>query len=59
MATRPDPTQSFGNITRLDSLATNGEEEPSWISPDDCRLYLTHRPDVGSPTSLYVATRGK
>lgn len=59
MATRNDTTQSFGNITRLDSLATAGEEEPSWISPDNCRLYLTHRPDLASPTSLYVATRGK
>jgi hypothetical protein len=57
MATRASSSQTFGNVARITELATSGEDEPSWISPDNCRLYLTYRPDTSSPTGIYVATR--
>ncbi len=59
MATRLVPSEKFGNLVRVEELATAGGEQPSWISPDKCRLYLTWRPTPMEPTAVYVATRGK
>ena len=59
IATRTSTSLKFGNIARIEELATAGEDVPTWISPDNCRLYTSYRPDQNSGTSLYVATRPK
>ena len=48
----PEPTQ----VTELKTAATIAE--PSWLSPDGCRLYLTYG-DAGGKTTIHVATRPK
>lgn len=41
----------FSAPVRLDALNTPGDDFASWLSPDDCRLYL------GQGTGLLMATR--
>lgn len=41
----------FAAPVRVDALNTAGDDFASWLSPDDCRLYLTQGP------ALLVATR--
>jgi len=48
----PEPTQ----VTELKTSATVAE--PSWLSPDGCRLYLTYG-DSGGKTTIHIATRPK
>ena len=48
----PTPTQ----VTELKTTATIAE--PSWLSPDGCRLYLTYG-EAGGKTTIHVATRPK
>jgi hypothetical protein len=49
--TRDELTMYFSLGDTVGSLA-----EPSWISRDGCRLYLTYTQASGKPT-IYVATR--
>jgi hypothetical protein len=48
----PTPTQ----VTELKTAATLAE--PSWLSHDGCRLYLTYG-DAGAKSTIHVATRPK
>ncbi|WP_394823998.1 TolB family protein [Pendulispora albinea] len=61
MATRSDTSKKFASLTNAASLNSASEDAPTWISPDNCRLYLSSdRPleDGGSPKlRLYVAER--
>lgn len=51
-AKRPNLTSPFANITPLTSLNTTGAADvPTWLSPDNCRLYITRE------TQIMVATR--
>ena len=47
----PEPTQ----VVELKTSATIAE--PSWLSPDGCRLYLTYGGGAGEKTTIHVATR--
>jgi hypothetical protein len=54
-ARRDTRTASFANVTRVSELSTDGEELPSYISTDGCRLYFgTNRTGGGD---IYVAAR--
>jgi hypothetical protein len=54
-AHRDTRTASFANVTRVSELSTDGEELPSYISTDGCRLYFgTNRTGGGD---IYVATK--
>ncbi len=64
MAKRAVGTDDFGvpqKVPGLEALedessARTGAAIPGWISPDECRLYLTTTKDDGSQ-DLYVASR--
>jgi hypothetical protein len=56
MATRASADAPFDPPVRLDALSTSVDEGPSWISPDNCRLYF-HRIGVGGGWSAYFAER--
>jgi len=56
MATRPDTTSSFGNLTNVAELDTTADELPSWISDDGCRLYMSRITGAGD-FDLYIATK--
>ena len=52
VAKRPSIGAAFANITPLASLNTaNVADVPTWLSPDNCRLYITR------DTQIMVATR--
>lgn len=56
-ATRTSVTEPFGTPVRVDEVSgADSEEGPSWISPDDCRLYLASDRGGGLP-QIYVAER--
>ncbi len=55
-ATRGTPTGTFGPATLVANLNTEGDDGPSWISPDGCRMYLSS--NVAGTNDVYVATRG-
>ncbi len=55
MATRPDRTTPFGNVTNLRELNTPAEEHPGCITPDGLALYFSSNRD-GSH-ALFRATR--
>lgn len=55
-ATRSTPTGTFGPVTLVPNINTSGNEGPSWISPDGCRLYLSS--SAAGTNDVYVATRG-
>jgi hypothetical protein len=42
-ATRSATSLPFGNVHNLTEVNSTGDDYPSWISPDGCRLYLTTR----------------
>jgi hypothetical protein len=56
VATRTEVTDAFSNVELVPNVNTDADEGPSWISPDDCRLYLSS--DVAGSNDIYVATRG-
>jgi hypothetical protein len=54
-ARRDTRTSSFGTLTRVNELSSDGEELPSYISTDGCRLYFgTNRTGGGD---IYVAAK--
>lgn len=60
VSTRATPEGDFGNPTKLDSVNTPHREQPTWISPDDCRLYFNsnrQHPDQYVNDDAFVATR--
>lgn len=56
VATRADVGDAFSDVQLVPNVNTDADEGPSWISPDDCRLYLSS--DVSGSNDIYVATRG-
>jgi hypothetical protein len=64
MATRAAATDDFGDPVLAPGLEAledetapqKGSANPGWISPDNCRLYLTTTKDNGSQ-DIYVASR--
>lgn len=58
-ARRADPNGTFANVENVTELNSTLTDNPSWLSPDECRLYLESDRDdtnVGT-THLYVAAR--
>jgi hypothetical protein len=54
--------QPFGTPTRVDELSIKGvAEQPAWISPDECVLYMTSngRPGSIGQSDIYIAERSK
>jgi hypothetical protein len=52
------PSQTASTLNA--SLNSAGLDDPTWISPDDCRLYLaSDRDEVPGMRNIYVATRPK
>ncbi len=57
VTTRPTITDAFPAPTQVVELKTAATfAEPSWLSPNGCRLYLTYG-DSGGKTTIHVATR--
>jgi hypothetical protein len=54
-STRATTGDRFGILTPSHELDSAEGEYPTWISPDQCRLYLTRT--VGGQTDIYMATR--
>jgi Tol biopolymer transport system component len=46
---------AFGSLTNVAELNTSGEEVPTWLSNDGCRLYLES--DRNGSRDMFVATR--
>jgi hypothetical protein len=42
-AARTSPSTVFGSATLVSELATSGDDVPSWISPDECVMYLARK----------------
>lgn len=56
---RASKTAAWPAATSVTELSTGAAlAEPSWISADGCRLYLTYQASAGKST-IYVATRPK
>jgi Tol biopolymer transport system component len=51
MATRAAKSEPFANVRNVQELNTTADEAPNWISPDNCRLYLS------TSNAIYVAER--
>jgi hypothetical protein len=54
-STRATTSDDFGPLTPSHELDSAEGEYPTWISPDQCRLYLTRT--VGGQTDIYMASR--
>jgi hypothetical protein len=54
-ATRTKLTDPFGSPTEVTELDTTAFTEPSWISDDGCRIYITST--AAGTADLYAATR--
>ena len=55
LAHRATVTSEFSAPHPAVGVNTAGNDHPSWLSPDNCRLYLTS--NVAASDDLYVATR--
>lgn len=55
MATRASSSDPFSAPVLAPNLSSSSKDEPSWISPDGCRLYL-HSGRLGG-IDIFVATR--
>lgn len=60
-ATRGSTSGSFGSLAEVTSLNSANDELPTWLSPDECRLYFaSNRPGGPFPgMNLWVAKRPK
>jgi len=56
MAKRASLSAAFDPPVNVQEVNTSAIEEPSWISPDNCRLYL-YRQGADSYYKIYVASR--
>jgi hypothetical protein len=61
MVRRTKPIDGFGLAERIETLSSDFDDYPSWVSPDHCRVYLTStRPDSGTKAGdfrLWIAQR--
>lgn len=57
VATRTSPGAALGAPVPVGKLSSSSDDLPAWLSPDQCRLYLTS--DRGGSFRVYVASRGK
>ena len=58
MGTRPTTAAPFGSIAQVPVVDAPGLDHPTWISPDDCRLYLhSDRTGGSGGFDYYVAER--
>lgn len=55
VAYRDKVTEPFGAPTPVTELVRQGPDVPTWLSPDDCRLYIATKRN--GPFEIYVATR--
>jgi Tol biopolymer transport system component len=55
VATRSSKGAAFGAATDVSTLNSPSSDQPDWLSPDGCRLYLTSART--GPSRLYVAVR--
>lgn len=56
VATRASTASVFGPATLVPNVSSAGDDGPSFLSTDGCRLYLSS--DRGGDNDIYVATRG-
>ena len=57
-ADRPTTAAPFGSIAQVPVVDAPGLDHPTWISPDDCRLYLhSDRTGGSGGFDYYVAER--
>ena len=56
VAHRAGPLEPFPTSSLLNEVNAMGES-PSWLSPDQCRLYITTRRNVDRRPELFVAER--
>jgi len=60
VATRASKGVDFGAPVLVPNVNTTSDEQPTWISPDDCRLYLaSNRPLGAGKQDVWVASRPK
>jgi hypothetical protein len=59
MARRASRADDFGPPVNVQELNTALEEFPSWISPDNCRIYFSRSTSGTSGERIYVAERSK
>jgi hypothetical protein len=55
MARRSSTTASYDPPVNVQELNTAADEYPSWLSPDNCRLYFSRSGPTGD--KIYVAER--
>ena len=55
VATRASKSAAFGAPVDVPALNSTAADQPDWLSPDGCRLYLTSA--RSGPPRLYVAAR--
>lgn len=56
VATRPTTAVAFGNVMLVPNVNSAGDDGPSFVSRDGCRLYLSS--DRAGTNDIYVAKRG-
>jgi len=57
-AVRPAVGASFGGVENVAEVNSSAQDNPGWISPDDCRLYMeSDRDDDAGVYHIYVAER--
>jgi len=54
-ATRANNVASFSHKKRVDSLSTNGRDAPSYVTPDQCEIFVSY--DVSGSFELFHAYR--
>lgn len=58
MGTRPSTSDAFGSLAQVPVLDSPTIDDPSWLSPDNCRLYLrSDRPGGSGGFDLYISER--
>ena len=55
LATRPTPSGAYTNMAAVAGINSNGNDQPSWVSPDGCRIYFFS--DRDGAYQLYSASK--
>jgi hypothetical protein len=55
-ATRPSLAEKFANLAIVPNVNSAADDGPSWLSPDDCRMYISSA--RAGTNDVYVSTRG-